>query len=65
MRHWWEADEWGKTKPMEFGKAPRGGRMRRIAVTRKLEEGKDGAFREVNAHPHTAVRVYVGGGALC
>ncbi len=63
MSEWWESDEW-RPKPMDFGKAPKLGPFRRVALTTDPEmvRANNGALRLrlVNRHPHEALRIYCG-----
>ena len=64
MRNWWDAPEYDERRPMDFGKAPKLGPFRRVALTTdpKLEKDEKGQarLRLVNRHPHEALRVYCG-----
>jgi hypothetical protein len=61
---WWEAPEWGKAKAMDFGKEPKAGNFRRVALTTEphLIPTKSGQLRlELrNRHPHEALRIFCG-----
>jgi len=59
LTHWWEADEWADKRTMEFGKVPKLGHFRRVALTTDPVIEK-GVLKLKNRHPHEALRIYCG-----